>query len=611
MKGIKAVLSFVAVFALCIMVPVSVPAAESTTWYSSYSTYSSSSSSSSSPYQTYSVDGSKYYDYYIDGYDVNIVVNEDNTLSVTEKITANFNNAKHGIYRYIPLKNQIEREDESTSTVRAKVKDLAVSEEYTTYRRSGNYVIQIGSQDKTYTGQHEYILSYTYVIGRDGNSDFDELYYNIIGDGWDTTIKNISFEITMPSDFDESLLGFSAGTYGTVGTEAVSYKVKDNVITGTFGDSLSAYQAFTVRVELPEGYFAVDNTTYYLELSLCIVIPLLVLLLVYLLWSKFGRDEKVISAVEFYPPEGMSSAEMAYWVKGKVESDDIVPLMIELANEGYIKINEVLKKNGKPKKNDFSVTKVKDYAGDDENKRIFFDGLFAGGRVTVTKDNLQNKFYIYINQILSRMNTSFHHKEVFSGRSLTLRVLCIVLSVASAVAAVIIGLSLLGGTERYIFIAIGAAIAVVAFILSFFLRQRTKQAHEILQKINGFKMFLKTAEKERLETMVNEDPEYFYDILPYAYVLGVSKEWTEKFESIAMEPPGWYGGGGMFNYLVFSSFMMNTMRFAAIAMVSTPPPQPTTMARGGRGGFGGGFRGGFGGGGFAGGGFGGGGGGSW
>ena len=53
------------------------------------------------------------YDYVIDKYDINIVVNENNTFDITEKITAYFNTRKHGIIRTIPLRNEITRLDGS------------------------------------------------------------------------------------------------------------------------------------------------------------------------------------------------------------------------------------------------------------------------------------------------------------------------------------------------------------------------------------------------------------------------------------------------------------------------------------------------------------------
>ena len=43
-------------------------------------------------------------DYFLNSYDINIVVNENNTLNITEKIGVYFNVEKHGIFRKIPLK---------------------------------------------------------------------------------------------------------------------------------------------------------------------------------------------------------------------------------------------------------------------------------------------------------------------------------------------------------------------------------------------------------------------------------------------------------------------------------------------------------------------------
>ena len=41
--------------------------------------------------------------------------------------------------------------------------------------------------------------------------------------------------------------------------------------------------------------------------------------------------------------------------------------------------------------------------------------------------------------------------------------------------------------------------------------------------------FIETAEKQKLESMVMDNPTYFYDILPFTYALGVSDKWIEKF----------------------------------------------------------------------------------
>ena len=89
-------------------------------------------------------------------------------------------------------------------------------------------------------------------------------------------------------------------------------------------------------------------------------------------------------------------------------------------------------------------------------------------------------------------------------------------------------------------------------------------------KIKGFKNFLETAEKPKLEQLVWQDPAYFYNILPYTYVLGVSDKWIKKFEVIALQPPDWYAGSTAFNMVTFGSFMNSTMTSASTAMSSSP-----------------------------------------
>lgn len=202
-----------------------------------------------------------YYDYVLDKYDVNIKVNEDNTFDVIETITAYFNKPKHGIFRTIPLTNKITRLDGSKSTNRAKITNLSVNSKYTTSRESGNYKIQIGDANKTLTGEQTYVIKYKYDLGKDKIKDYDELYYNIIGDEWDTVIGNITFTITMPKDFDSSKLGFSSGSTGSTDNTDIEYSVSNNVITGKYTSILGKNEALTVRCGLQDGYFSKAKDT--------------------------------------------------------------------------------------------------------------------------------------------------------------------------------------------------------------------------------------------------------------------------------------------------------------------------------------------------------------
>lgn len=539
--------------------------------------------------------------YYIKDYYVDMKVQEDNIINVTEHITTDFNVEKHGIYRYIPIRNYIERTDGTYSVVKARISNVDVDKTYTTYTEGDNYVIQIGDAEKTLTGEQEYTVSYTYTIGRDLNEGFDELYYNIIGDGWDTYSENVSFRIEMPKEFDENKLGFSAGEYATVGNNNVHYTVDGNIISGYVDGGLDDYEALTVRLELEDGYFEFDYAAYIAKLAVMVILPVIALAAVLILWAKFGRDKKIVDIVEFYPPEGMNSAEAALWYKGAVSGEDTVGMMIELANEGYIDIAESTQHRSVfNRSNDYKITKKQStYNGHDRLKHKFFNGLFKNGLNYVYISDLEDNFYETADVISRELNDK--REEIFHSKSLALRFVGWGASIIAAVISVVLCSQILGGIEKYIVCAAGVVICVLAFILSFFIRQRTDKGHELKQRINGFKLFLETAEKEKLELLAEENPEYFYSILPFAYTLGVSDKWIKNFEGITLQKPDWYSGQ-TFTAMTMYHFMHNAMPMAASAMTSQPH---SSGGSSGGGSFGGG------GGGFAGGGFGGGGGGSW
>ena len=130
---------------------------------------------------------------------------------------------------------------------------------------------------------------------------------------------------------------------------------------------------------------------------------------------------------------------------------------------------------------------------------------------------------------------------------------------------------------------------ICAAIIIFFIKimpKRTPYGNEVLGKIKGFKRFLEVAEKEQLEELVSQNPQYFYYILPYTYALGVSDKWVKQFETIAIQEPNWYYSQTGFSVSSFGTFMSSTMRSAQNTMTSSP------SSSGGGGSSGGGFSGG-------------------
>src|SRR5205085_12400853 len=74
-------------------------------------------------------------------------------------------------------------------------------------------------------------------------------------------------------------------------------------------------------------------------------------------------------------------------------------------------------------------------------------------------------------------------------------------------------------------------IIVVNLVFAVLMRAPTVQGRAIMDEIEGFKMYMDTAEKNRLN-LVAEPPmtiKRFEAILPFAIALGVEKPWSQHF----------------------------------------------------------------------------------
>lgn len=593
--------------------------------------------------------------YNITAYDVDIYVTEGNVLKVTEKIDTNFKSAKHGIIRNIPLTGTVRRSDGSKGSFRAKISNIKVSDNYTktTSFTNGQKLVElkIGDADTTLRGNKSYTISYDYALGDDKVSDYDELYYNIIGTQWDTTISNVTFSIHMPKDFDTSKIGFTHGTQGSSQTDGITYEVDGNTITGEYNSDLSSYNGLTVRIELPEGYFVIKDYQKYIDYA---VIALFIGLVVitFVLWLKNGKDRPVVETVEFYPPEDLNSAELAQVYKGEVRGQDVTSLLIYLANKGYLKIKEEDKKGLISTYKAITFVKLKEYDGENYSEKTFFDGIFKyGDEVPISK--LEDRFYVTQGKIVNHINSKKNIEKVIDKKSrksktittvfefLVLIVTCLTLGMATgdisnslfSLPFVICSLAMIkagvgffkkkeaGGivvgamlifmsfcffcssqtmvlvesdgfsSADWLVLGIGVVSIILLIIFEAIMPARTEYGTKMLGKIRGFKRFLETARKEELERLVEENPSYFYDILPYTYVLGVSSKWIKKFETMNLRSPDWYDSANAFTVSDFGRSINNAFNTTNSAMSSSPSSSGSSSGGGG-GSSGGGFSGG-------------------
>lgn len=163
--------------------------------------------------------------------------------------------------------------------------------------------------------------------------------------------------------------------------------------------------------------------------------------------------------------------------------------------------------------------------------------------------------------------------------------------------------NLFGASLNIVALGLFVPLALIAlFIYAYLIKRPTEEKLQLQSEIEGFKMYLEMAEKDRMNLLNPPDrtPQHFEAMLPYAFALGVEHKWSSIFKSIleaAAYQPNWSNNRNIYTTHHFSSNFGNSM-----VQSSTPPPPKNG---------GGGFGGGSGGGGFSGGGGGGGGVGGW
>lgn len=596
-------------------------------------------------------------------FNVDMVVGENNVIDTTVTIRVHFNTKKHGIYYYVPYSGMVEFEEnevEYRNPYRNKIKDISVEGyDFTTSNQSGNKVIIIGNENEYLTGTHTYVIKYTCIVNDDRIDKFDYFYWNFFPLDWETPINNGTVTVTMPKEFDAQRLAVFSGIYGGTGTGKVSYRVDGRRITLSITDTLYQGETATVKVILPEGYFVGEHNYDYLS-GVIILLVILSAVISTVLWYLYGRDEKIIPVVSFTPPDGMTSAETGYIVDGTVDNKDIVSLIIFWASKGYMSIKQIDKDSfefTKLRQLPFNAKKF---------EQTMFNDLFASGNSVTTDQLKNKFFStIDLTKTLLKRNFKNNPEDrIYTRQSVIAQALCSVLAIIPAasfmfinaymqyktpgyylIAGILTGLLILFRTFiTYLFekknamkrssyvslmivtvifgIAVAAgifafgafalnqpvmalvvvALSAVMSLLFMSMKKRTEKSNKWMQEILGLRDFIENAELERLNLLIEEDPEYFYNVLPFAYTLGLTDKWAKNFESIAVNPPQWYYGSygpGYFNTVVFMSSMNHLMTVSNQNLSVRPAP-----SGGSSGGFGGG-------GGFSGGGMGGGGGGSW
>jgi hypothetical protein len=407
--------------------------------------------------------------------------------------------------------------------------------------------------------------------------------------------------------------------------------------------------------------FLADNATILSALA-----GLLALFLYYLIaWWYFGRDPaRGIIVPLFAPPRGFSAAATRFVHRMGYDRKAFAAAIIEMAVKGYLAVFEhddmyTLRRTGKSEeeaglvpaeravakclfanRKEISLVQVNHrpigravaalqqaLRREDEgvyfvtNRAWFFGGMailaLSAAAVALLSDVPETTAIILVWLTLWSAATSFlvyrmaeAWQGVFTaaGRRIRHFGAAVMASLGSLAFLIplILGIGFLSTVLPFVALAALVLQGVLAVVFYQLLKAPTAAGARIRDQIEGFQMFLTTAERERLEVLHPPDvtPELFERFLPYAIALDAENEWSRKFEleaaraglspEQASRPPHWYSGNA-FSRLGATGFASSIGGAVASATAaSATAPGRTSGLRGGgsSGGWGGGGRGG-------------------
>lgn len=454
------------------------------------------------------------------------------------------------------------------------------------------YGIRIGDPNREVKGLQRYVVTYDLagVVNPDATGGHgDELYWNVIGTGWQLPMDDITVTLQGPSPVTAT--NCYAGARG--GSGSCTAHTADGAKAVFRQGHLDAGQALTVVGQWPVGTF-VDAAPLYARRSTAAntfaVTPATVgtalgsvavgLAALALVLRRFGRDRAYAGltpgltpatgaptatevrrrtpvAVRFTPPDDTSAGEAGTVIDGTAGKRDVVASIVDLAVRGHLRIDEVPPAVGPDagavrkaladstdRFTDYRLVRLPaDTSALPPYLRRLHDELFRKDDAPLMRKDLGQSIGLLVMRTAGQLNRDMVDRGWYRRRPDVQRGLWIL---AGALLVLVGGglTALLALTSGWGLAGLGVVVVGLAVVgAAFLVSARTPEGSAVLAQTQGFREYLLTAEADQLR--VEEDHDLFSRYLPWAIAFGVESRWVGLFREIAaagrpVAEPTWY-----------------------------------------------------------------------
>jgi len=547
----------------------------------------------------------------ITAYDVTIEVQQDADFLITEKIDVISEGRKirRGIFRDLPRFKL----DIGVVKIPYQYKILSVTrngkaEPFDKSNNDNAKKIRIGDPEYYLpNGAHNYVITYEVKNEIRYFDDFDEVYWNAIGTYWSFPIDKAKATIRFPQAIAPQELNCFTGRYKSNESNCAMTRDGQNFYIEALVP-LAAREGMAVSIKFNKGIIdppsAGDKRMIWWfkhgALALLTLSFIGLLAYYYRMWNKIGRDpQKGPIFARYSPPEGYSPAAIHHvYYRGMRGHNALIASLIQLGIKNRLNIDTDKK---------LTTLTVKNEADDQQTlspeEAKLFSNIIPVGKNKITLGKKYSRTFTGAYTKFKKDLTKTYGKDYFQWNA-GYTIIGIVLSVIAVVAAFT---QFYGNNSQYFFIVLGV-LAAMNLLFIFLMPAPTDKGQKIRTEIEGFKLYLETAEKLQLNAAKlgsDQQPpmstKRYERFLPYAVALDVEKPWTKHFEKMMPKEarnynPGWSNmQAGDFGSM---TGMNKALTSNLNSGVSKSMPQSSSSSGGGGGGFSGGGGGGGGGGGW-------------
>ncbi|MBQ9148413.1 MAG: DUF2207 domain-containing protein [Oscillospiraceae bacterium] len=391
--------------------------------------------------------------------------------------------------------------------------------------------------------------------------------------GFEYPVNSMSFSITMPSTF-ETVPYFYSGYFQQSIESSLTYDVNGNVISGSVTEQMKDKETLTMSMEVTQEMFSgkvfitSDSTVHLTLMWICAILALV-------FWLLLMRSAPVYYHRRTEPIEGIHAGEVGSRLA--MNGADLTMMVFQWAQLGYLRIQP-------DRQGHVWLLRRMDMGNERSAFEIrCFNMLFGNTHSVDGTGNRYAKLWLRIHESVPGIRDRRPIRKIFrvlvclicaaSGIGIathlsSVMAIRILLACLLAVVGFLVGWKIQNAVMKiqirsgkgtlitgYLCLAVWlllgvwadqvlpVSMALLAQIVGGFAAAfgsgRNKSWRLNACELLGLRYYLRHVKTEELKARVEQNPEYFFDMLPYAMAFGVEHSFAQRFGRMIMPQCGY------------------------------------------------------------------------